>query len=111
VRVENAMKAVVGVIAALVTFGLAALGLFATQQLSSPANHVAGQAFTDPDESTIAPAAQPTASSTPTYPWPPPVYLRPLSRPPQHPHRLHLSRILRSKRSKVRAIQCKLRGA
>jgi len=58
------MKAVVGVMAALVTFGLAALGLSTAQQLSSPANDFAGQVFTDPAKSTIAPAAQPTGSST-----------------------------------------------
>jgi hypothetical protein len=57
------MKAVIGVIAALVTFGLAALGLVTAQQLSSP-NHVAGQAFIDRNERTIAPAAQPAGSST-----------------------------------------------
>jgi peptidoglycan/xylan/chitin deacetylase (PgdA/CDA1 family) len=38
---------IVGVIAALVTVGIAALGLFAAQQLFSPPDHVAGPAFRD----------------------------------------------------------------
>ena len=59
------MKTTVGVIAALVTFGLAALGLFAAQQLSSPPSHVAaGPAFTDPAQGTILPAPQPTGPAT-----------------------------------------------
>src|SRR5436190_13607822 len=59
------MKTTVGVIAALVTFGLVALGLFAAHQLASPPSHVAaGPTFTDPAQGTIVPAAQPTGSAT-----------------------------------------------
>ncbi len=59
------MKAIVGVIAALVTFGFAALGLFAAQQLSSPPSHVAaGPEFIDRAQGTIVRAAQPTGSAT-----------------------------------------------
>jgi peptidoglycan-N-acetylglucosamine deacetylase len=58
------MKTTVGVIAALVTFGLVALGLFAAHQLASPPSHVAaGPTFTDPAQGTIVPAAQPTGSA------------------------------------------------
>jgi hypothetical protein len=47
VRVESAMKALVGVIAALVIVGIAALGLFRAQQLSVPTDHAARPAFRD----------------------------------------------------------------
>jgi peptidoglycan/xylan/chitin deacetylase (PgdA/CDA1 family) len=62
VWVENAMKTVVGVIAALVTLGMAALGLFTAQQLSSPPDHVAGPAFRD--QATSARATQSSVSTT-----------------------------------------------
>jgi peptidoglycan/xylan/chitin deacetylase (PgdA/CDA1 family) len=58
------MKAVVGVIAALVTLGIAALGLFTAQQLSSRPDHVAGPAFRDRGAS--ATAVQPSSSTTPS---------------------------------------------
>jgi hypothetical protein len=59
------MKTIVGVIVALVTFSLTALGLFAAQQLSSPPSHLAaGPAFTDPDEGTIVPPTPPSGSAT-----------------------------------------------
>jgi peptidoglycan/xylan/chitin deacetylase (PgdA/CDA1 family) len=62
-----ASLAVVGVIAMLTTLGLAALGIFAAQQSSSPPNHVAGPAFPNSDQGTSAPAAQLPSSMTP---WP-----------------------------------------
>jgi peptidoglycan/xylan/chitin deacetylase (PgdA/CDA1 family) len=66
-RWENAMKLIVGVIVVLVTFGFAALGLFAAQQLSSsPRYLVAGTVFADPGEGSIVPAVQPAGSATPT---------------------------------------------
>jgi hypothetical protein len=40
-RVENAMKTVLGVLAALVTIGIAVLSVFTAQELSSPPDHVA----------------------------------------------------------------------
>ena len=58
------MKTIVGVIAAVVTVGIAALGLFAAQQVSSPPSHVAaGPAFNDPAQGTIVRAAQPAGSA------------------------------------------------
>ena len=58
VRVENAMKPVLGVMAALVVVGIAALGPLTAQQLSSPPDH---------DQGTSAPAAPPSRVMTP---WP-----------------------------------------
>jgi peptidoglycan/xylan/chitin deacetylase (PgdA/CDA1 family) len=59
------MKTIVGVIVALVTLGLTALGLFAAQQLSSPPSQLAaGPAFTDPDEGTIVPPTPPSGTAT-----------------------------------------------
>ena len=56
------MKALVGVIAALVILGIAALGMLT---MSSPADHVAGTAYGGHGAS--APATQPSAFMTP---WP-----------------------------------------
>jgi hypothetical protein len=61
------MKTVVGVIAVLVTVGLATLGLLTAQRLSSPPNHVAGPAFPNSDQGTSATAASPSRVMTP---WP-----------------------------------------
>ena len=64
------MKAVVGVLAALVTVGIAALSVFTAQQLSSPPNHVADPAFLNSpnsDQGTRATAASPSRVMTP---WP-----------------------------------------
>ena len=61
------MKTVVGVIAVLVTVGLAALGLLTAQRLFSPPNHVAGPAFPNSDQGTSATAASPSSVMTP---WP-----------------------------------------
>jgi cytoskeletal protein RodZ len=63
-RVESAMKVVVVVIAALVTLGLAALGMVAAEKAmlpSSPADHVARAG--SPDQGKGAPAAQPARLS------------------------------------------------
>jgi hypothetical protein len=57
------MKALVGVIAALVIVGIAALGLFRAQQSSVPTDHAASHAFGDQG----TPADQPSTSMTP---WP-----------------------------------------
>jgi hypothetical protein len=57
------MKAIVGVISALVIVGIAALLLSRAQQVSSPPDPVAGTAFRDKG----TPAAQPSVSMTP---WP-----------------------------------------
>jgi peptidoglycan/xylan/chitin deacetylase (PgdA/CDA1 family) len=54
------MKTIVGVIAALVTVGIAALGLSAAQQMSSPPSHVAAGSVA---QGTIAPGVEPTAST------------------------------------------------
>jgi hypothetical protein len=59
VSVESAMKAIFGVIAALVIVGFAAMLLFRLQQLSLPTEYAAGIPGT--------PAAQPSTSMTP---WP-----------------------------------------
>jgi peptidoglycan/xylan/chitin deacetylase (PgdA/CDA1 family) len=59
------MRAVVGVIGVLVTLGVAALGLFTAQRLSSPPGHVAGPAFRDqasPPSSTSTTASAPAAT-------------------------------------------------
>jgi hypothetical protein len=60
-RLENAMKTVVGVIAALVTVGLAALGLLTAQRLFSAPDHVAfrdqGTSATTRPSVSIAPVA------------------------------------------------------
>ena len=67
VRVENAMmKPVLGVMAALVTVGIAALSLLTAQQVSSPPDHVAGPAFPNSDQGTSAPAARSRVRT----PWP-----------------------------------------
>jgi hypothetical protein len=58
------MKTILGVIAALVTLGFAALGIFAAQQLSSPSHLAARSAFTDPAEGTIVPPTPPSGSAT-----------------------------------------------
>jgi hypothetical protein len=50
------MKPLVGVIAALVTLGMAALGLFAAQQLHFTRDHIAGPV--SGDRGTSPPAAQ-----------------------------------------------------
>jgi hypothetical protein len=47
-RLEDAMKTVVGVIAALLTVGIAAQGLLTAQRLSSPPDRVAGLPSRDP---------------------------------------------------------------
>jgi hypothetical protein len=57
---ENAMKTVVGVIAALVTVGLAALGLLTAQRLFSRPDHVAFR-----DQGTGA-TTRPSVSTTPS---------------------------------------------
>jgi hypothetical protein len=59
------MKALVGVVAALVIVGIAALSMLTAQHLSSSPDHVAGPASSDPGAH--ATAAQPSASMTP---WP-----------------------------------------
>jgi peptidoglycan/xylan/chitin deacetylase (PgdA/CDA1 family) len=62
------MRAVVGVIGVLVTLGVAALGHFTAQRLSSPPGHVAGPGFRDqasqPSSSTTASAPAPTRDLT-----------------------------------------------
>ena len=62
------MKAVVGVIAALVTLGLAALGMFAVQHLSSASNRVAASRFSNSHQATSAQA--PKLLSRSMTPWP-----------------------------------------
>jgi len=59
------MKALVGVIAALVILGIAALSMLTAQQLSSSPDHVAAPA--NVDHGAKATAAQPSALLTP---WP-----------------------------------------
>ncbi len=59
------MKAIVGVIAALLILGIAALSMLTAQQLSSSPDHVAGPAYSD--QGANATAAQTSAVMTP---WP-----------------------------------------